>query len=147
MSDVLGSVVDNISLTTLIDIGITALLIYWLFSLIRGTRAVQLVLGISVLFALYAVAQWLDLRLVSQILQTGAVVGVFAFVVIFQPELRRGLERIGRVGSFQWLLSPGQQRVAEHVACEVAGAAARLSANGHGALIVRERETGLEEIA
>src|SRR5262249_23039085 len=85
--------------------------------------------------------------LVSQILQTGAVVGVFAFVVIFQPELRRGLERIGRVGSFQWLMSPGQQRVAEHVAAEVARAAARLSTNGHGALIVLERETGLEEIA
>jgi diadenylate cyclase len=141
------SILDQVRPSTLIDIGITALLIYWLFSLIRGTRAVQLVLGISVLFALYAVAQWLDLRLVSQILQTGAVVGVFAFVVIFQPELRRGLERIGRVGSFQWLMSPGQQRVAEHVASEVARAAARLSANGHGALIVLERETGLEEIA
>ena len=82
------------------------MLIYWLFSLIRGTRAVRLVLGVSVLFALYAVAQWFDLRMVTQILQTGAVVGLFAFVVVFQPELRRGLERIGRVGSFAWLISP-----------------------------------------
>jgi diadenylate cyclase len=141
-----GPILDQVHPSTLVDIGITALLIYWLFSLIRGTRAVRLVLGVSVLLALYVVAQWLELRLVTQILQTGAVVGLFAFVVVFQPELRRGLERIGRVGSFAWLMSPAQQRVAEHVATEVARAASALSAQGHGALIVLERETGLEEI-
>ena len=138
---------DQVRPSTLFDIAITALLIYWLFSLIRGTRAVRLVLGISVLFALYVVAQWLDLRMVTQLLQTGAVVGLFAFVVVFQPELRRGLERIGRVGSLAWLISPAEQRLAERVATEVAHAAADLSAVGHGALIVLERETGLEEIA
>ncbi|HEX5148663.1 MAG TPA: diadenylate cyclase, partial [Candidatus Limnocylindrales bacterium] len=77
----------------------------------------------------------------------GAVVGLFAIVVIFQPELRRALERIGRVGSFGWLLSPAETRTAELVAHEVARAAAELSAEGHGALIVLERETGLEEVA
>ena len=53
---------DQVRPNTIIDIAITAVLIYWLFSLIRGTRAVRLVLGISVLFALYVVARWLDLR-------------------------------------------------------------------------------------
>jgi diadenylate cyclase len=72
---------------------------------------------------------------------------VFAVVVVFQPELRRALERIGRVGSLAWLLSPAEQRAIEHVAEEVAHAASTLSAEGHGALIVLERETGLEEIA
>src|SRR4029077_16199016 len=67
--------------------------------------------------------------------------------VVFQPELRRGLERIGRVGSVAWLISPAEQRTAERVATEVARAATALSAEGHGALIVLERETGLEEIA
>jgi hypothetical protein len=47
---------DQVSLTTLVDIGITALLIYWLFSLIRGTRAVRLVIGVSVLIIVYVVA-------------------------------------------------------------------------------------------
>ena len=140
-------ILDQVRPSTLFDIAITALLMYWLFSLIRGTRAVRLVLGISVLFALYVVAQWLDLRMVTQILQTGAVVGLFAFVVVFQPELRRGLERIGRVGSFAWLMSPAEQRLAHRIATEVAHAAANLSAVGHGALVVMERETGLEEIA
>ncbi len=147
MPQLLEPILDQIRPSTLIDIGITALLIYWLFSLIRGTRAVRLVLGVSVLFGLYAVAQWLDLRLVTQILQTGAVVGLFAFVVVFQPELRRGLERIGRVGSVAWLMSSPEERVAEHVAGVVASAATILSGNRHGALIVLERETGLEEIA
>jgi diadenylate cyclase len=147
MPQLIQSILGQIRLNTLIDIAITALLIYWLFSLIRGTRAVRLVIGVSVLFVVYAAAQAFDLRLLSQILQTGAVVGLFALVVIFQPELRRALERIGSVGSFGWLFSPADRRTAETVAAAVARAAALLSSQGHGALIVLERDTGLEEIA
>lgn len=147
MRQLLESILGQFRPTTLIDIGITALLIYWLFSLIRGTRAVRLVIGVTVLFAVYAAAQALNLRLLTQIMQTGAVVGLFAVVVVFQPELRRALDRIGRVGSFAWLLSPAEQRASEHVAEEVARAAAIMSRDGHGALIVLERDTGLEEIA
>src|SRR6187549_324471 len=147
MSQLLGSILDQIDLTAIVDIGITALLIYWLFSLIRGTRAVRLVIGVSVLVVVYALAVAFDLRLLTQILQGGAVVGLFALVVVFQPELRRALERIGRVGSFGWLLSPAESRAAVHVSTEVARAAAGLSADGHGALIVLERETGLEEVS
>jgi diadenylate cyclase len=84
--------------------------------------------------------------LLTQILQAGAVVGLVAVVVIFQPELRRALERIGRVGSFAWLF-PAENREADEVATQVARAASLLSGDGHGALIVLERDTGLEEIA
>jgi len=147
MSDLFGSILEQVRLSTIVDIGITSLLIYWLFSLIRGTRAVTLVIGVSILLGIYALAQFLGLRLFTQILQAGAVVGLFALVVVFQPELRRALERIGRVGSFNWLLSPAEQRAVEHVADDVAHAAALLSADGHGALIVLERDTGLEEVA
>src|SRR3954451_19599190 len=141
------SLVGRITLTTLLDIAITALFFYWLFSLIRGTRAVTLVIGVSMLLGVYALAQFLQLRLFTQILQAGAVVGLFALVVVFQPELRRALERIGRVGTLSWLVAPSEQRRIEHVAAEVAKAAGMLSREGHGALIVLERETGLEEIA
>ena len=147
MAQLLESILDQVRITTLVDIGITAVLIYWLFRLIRGTRAVRLVIGVTVLFVVYAVAQALGLRLLTQIMQTGAVVGLFALVVVFQPELRRALDRIGRVGSFAWIMSPAEQRATERVADEVARGAALLSADGHGALIVLERETGLEEIA
>jgi len=141
------SLVRQITLTTLLDIAITALFIYWLFSLIRGTRAVTLVIGVSMLLGVYALAQFLQLRLFTQLLQAGAVVGLFALVVVFQPELRRALERIGRVGSLSWLLAPSEERRIQHVAAEVSKAAGLLSREGHGALIVLERETGLEEIA
>src|SRR5664280_3612561 len=133
MSQLLESLVGQIRPISLVDIAITALVIYWLFSLIRGTRAVRLVIGVSVILAIYAVAQAVGLRLFTQLLQAGAVVGLFALVVVFQPELRRALERIGRVGSFAWLVSPADQRQAGQVR--------------RGALIVIERETGLEEIA
>ena len=141
------SILDQIDLTSIVDIGITALLIYWLFKLIRGTRAVRLVIGVSVLVIFYGLAVAFDLRLLTQIMQAGAVVGVFALVVVFQPELRRALERIGRVGSFGWLLSPAEFAGRRPRLDEVARAAAELSAVGQGALIVLERETGLEEVA
>ena len=146
MPQLLQSILEQVRLASVLDIAITAVLIYWLFSLIRGTSAVRLVIGVSVLFAVYFAARLLSLRLLTQILETGAVVGLFALVVIFQPELRRVLDRIGRVGSFGWLVST-ESRQAEYVASEVARAAAVLSAEGHGALMVIERETGLEQIA
>jgi diadenylate cyclase len=147
MPQLLESIIEQIKPNSLVDIGITALLIYWLFNLIRGTRAVSLVIGVTVLFAVYAAARAFQLALLTQILQAGAVVGLFALVVVFQPELRRALERIGRVGSFNWLFSPAEQRAVEHIADEVAHAAVLMSADGHGALIVLERDTGLEEVA
>jgi diadenylate cyclase len=146
MPQLLESILDQVRPETVLDIGITALLIYWLFSLIRGTSAVRLVIGVSVLFVVYFAARVLNLLLLIQILETGAVVGLFALVVIFQPELRRALDRIGRVGSLGWLLS-AEDRAAEVVATAVPRAAAALSAEGHGALIVIERETGLEQMA
>jgi diadenylate cyclase len=146
MPQLIESVLRQVGANSILDIGITALLIYWLFSLIRGTSAVRLVIGVSVLFAVYFAARILALRLLTQILETGAVVGLFALVVVFQPELRRVLDRIGRVGSLGWLLS-NEDRAAEVVATEVARASALLSKEGHGALMVIERETGLEQIA
>src|SRR3990170_9157353 len=103
-SDLIGGVqLDPIAL---VDIVLTAILIYGVFSLIQGTRAVRLVVGAIIIYLVYVVAQALDLRLLSGIMQTGAVVGLLALVVIFQPELRRGLDRIGRVGSFGRGLAP-----------------------------------------
>ena len=146
MGQLLQSILEQVRLNSVVDIAIVSVLIYGLFSLIRGTSAVRLVIGVSVLFAVYFAARFLNLRLLTQILETGAVVGLFALVVIFQPELRRALDRIGRVGSLGWLVS-AESRQAELVANEVARAASVLSAEGHGALMVIERETGLEQIA
>src|SRR5918992_3033864 len=137
----------RISPISLLDILLTAILIYGVFSLVRGTRAVRLLIGVTTLYGIYVLAQVLGLPLLSQILQAGAVVGLFALVVVFQPELRRALERIGRVGSLSWLVAPASQDAAERVAREVAHASFLLAAERHGALVVLQRETGLDDEA
>jgi len=133
--------------TSLIDIGLVAFVIYWVFILIRGTRAVRIVLGLSILYLVYLGAQVADLRLLSTLLQTGAVVGLFAIVVVFQPELRRALEQIGRFGSFNRFFVSGDVTSAERVAREISRAARLMAGSKHGALIVLERETGLADLA
>jgi len=147
--DQLVELVNSIDVqpVAILDIALTALLIYGLFSLIRGTRAVRLVIGVTVLYVIYVGAQALGLQLLSQILQAGAVVALLALVVVFQPELRRGLERLGRVGSFGWLFAPGARRSVEKIAATVAQSAFELGAERIGALIVLERETGLQDTA
>ena len=96
----------DIQPTAILDILLTALLFYGLFSLIRGTRAVRLVIGAIVLYGVYAVARLLDLRMLSGILETGAVVGLRPWWSSSSRSLRRALERIGRVGSMGWAFAP-----------------------------------------
>lgn len=135
------------SWTSLVDILLVAVVIYWVFVLIRRTRAVRIVIGLSVLYLVYLVAELLDLRLLSTLLQTGAVVGLFAIVVVFQPELRRALEQIGRFGSVGRFFVSSEVAGAERVAREISRAARILAGSRHGALIVLERETGLHDLA
>ena len=132
--------------SALLDIFLTAVLIYVVLRLIQGTRAVRLAIGAAIVYAVYVFALELDLRLLSGILQTGAVVGLVALVVIFQPELRRGLDRIGRVGTVAFLGDPssgGHQRAAGLLAAS----AAKLSRRRTGALVVVERGTALGDMA
>jgi diadenylate cyclase len=135
------------SWTSVVDILLVAIVIYWVFILIRGTRAVRIVIGLSILYLVYLGAQALNLRLLSTLLQTGAVVGLFAIVVVFQPELRRALEQIGRFGSFNRFFVSSDNSEAERVAREISRAARLLAGSRHGALIVLERETGLADLA
>jgi len=132
---------------SLVDILLVSIVIYWIFILIRGTRAVRIVIGLSILYLIYLVAEALELRLLSTLLQTGAVVGLFAVVVVFQPELRRALEQIGRFGSFNRFFVSGDVSGAERIAREISRAARLLAGSRHGALIVLERDTGLQDLA
>ena len=135
------------SWTSLVDIGLVAFVIYWLFILIRGTRAVRIVIGLSILFLLYLVVDALGLELMTRLLETGALVGLFAVVVVFQPELRRALEQIGRIGSVNRFFVSSEVASAERVAREISRAARILAGSRHGALIALERETGLQDLA
>jgi diadenylate cyclase len=146
ISDFLDDFLRGTPLTSILDIVVVAILIYWLFVLIRGTRAVRILIGLSIVALVYIAAQALGLRLLSTLLQAGAVVGLFAVVVVFQPELRRGLEQIGRMGSLNRLFVSSEVSAADTVAREVSRAARLLAGSRHGALIVIERETGLHDL-
>ena len=132
---------------SIIDIGLVAFVIYWLFILIRGTRAVRIVIGLSILYLVYLAAIFFDLNLLRQLMETAAVVGLFAVVVVFQPELRRALEQIGRIGSVNRFFVSTEVAAAERVAREISRGARILAGSRHGALIVLERETGLQDLA
>ena len=135
------------SWTSIIDIGLVAFVIYWLFILIRGTRAVRIVIGMSILYLVYLAAILFGFDLLRRLLETAAVVGLFAVVVVFQPELRRALEQIGRIGSFNRFFVSSEVAGAERVAREISRAARILAGSRHGALIALERETGLQDLA
>ncbi|MEO6578041.1 MAG: diadenylate cyclase CdaA [Candidatus Limnocylindria bacterium] len=135
------------SWTSIIDIGLVAIVIYWLFILIRGTRAVRIVIGLSILYFVYLAALFFGFELLRRLMETAAVVGLFAVVVLFQPELRRGLEQIGRMGSVNRFFVSTEVASAERVAREISRAARILAGSRHGALIVLERQTGLQDLA
>jgi diadenylate cyclase len=135
------------SWTSIIDILLVAFVIYWLFILIRGTRAVRIVIGLSILYLVYLGALLFGFDLLRQLMEAAAVVGLFAVVVVFQPELRRALEQIGRIGSVNRFFVSAEVAGAERVAREISRAARILAGSRHGALIVLERETGLQDLA
>lgn len=129
----------------LIDILLVTALIYGLLYLMRGTPAVQLARGIIVLFiGLYFLISVLPLPAFRWVVTQSIPVLLIAVPVIFQPEIRRGLERLGRTRFlFDW--SAVQSDMTRAVQ-QVARAAKRLSERRHGALIVFERSTGLQEL-
>ncbi len=133
--------------TSIIDILLVAVVIYWLFILIRGTRAVRIAIGLLILYLVYLAARFLGLDLLRTLMEAAAVVGLFAIVVVFQPELRRALEQIGRIGSVNRFFVSSEVAGAERVAREISRAARILAGSRHGALIALERETGLQDLA
>src|SRR5437868_12793209 len=128
-----------------LDVLIVAVFIYYVLLLIRGTRAVQLLIGVMVLVLIYFVATSLHLTLTTRLLQALFAVALIALVVVFQPELRRALGQIGQLGPLNRLLAPGSEEELEGIVDELVRAALLISEAKHGALIVLERATGLQD--
>ncbi|KUK41426.1 MAG: Uncharacterized protein XD69_0532 [Clostridia bacterium 62_21] len=127
----------------ILDILAICLIGYMVVTVIRGTRAVQLLKGLLVLVALTGLAWWLELKLLSVVLDKVWTMAVVAIPIVFQPELRRMLERLGRGGSFTRLIV-GQEAVNAAVG-EVVQAVHELAGKRTGALVAIERQTGLKE--
>jgi diadenylate cyclase len=116
------------------ELAILWFVFYMLLLFIKGTRAVQVLKGIIIIVIIFLISKELELKTINQILAKLFTISVIAFVIIFQPELRRGLARIGQFGMFS-----GQQQTLD----EIVKAALILSKKKMGALIAIEREIGL----
>lgn len=131
------------NLASLIDILVIWFLIYQLMVLIRGTRAVQLFKGIVVILVVRLISWAMGLTTVSWVMDQIINWGVIAIVVVFQPEIRRGLEHIGRGSIFT--RNPSGNEEAENMIKQLDQAISYMSKRRIGALISIEMDTGLEE--
>ena len=132
-----------ISIVDVIDILLVTLIIFGVLLLIRGTRAVQVLRGMLVLAAaIFVLAQIFELRAFTWLVDNLLPVLLIAIPVIFQPELRRALEQLGRAGRY---LRFFRRDEVSPVVASFKEAALRLSQRRHGALVVFEQDTGLQE--
>lgn len=143
-----SALIDNmqsISYIQIIDIIIVGALVYYFFEFLRQTRALGMLYGIVVLLILWLIGQSLNLTILNTVLKWIFTPLLIAIPVVFQPELRSGLERIGR--STQWVTDFHRLSHSdiESIIDEIIKAVVVLSSNTYGALIVISRSTGLRE--
>jgi len=139
---------SGVGITDVLDVLATSVAIYYFLLLIRGTRAVQILTGILVLLGLLGAASLLHLYLLTTLLQLVVLTAAITVPIIFQPELRRALEQIGRGGVFRMESEEGGWiRPEDEAIAALARAAFLLSRNKLGALIVIEQQSGLKEFA
>ncbi|WP_295747777.1 diadenylate cyclase CdaA [uncultured Limosilactobacillus sp.] len=131
------------SLVSLVDILFIWLLIYEMLLLVRGTKAVQLFRGIIIILVIKLISWYVGLSTVSWLMDQIINWGVIAIVVIFQPEIRRGLERLGRGNVFTHKHSGNAE--AEDLIQQLDKAIQYMSKRRIGALISIQMDTGLEE--
>lgn len=148
MSNLTWLLSNLLDLRAVLDVLVVTFLIYWLLWVAQGTRALHLIRGIVSLFAFLFLLGWvLELSTLNWVLNRIWPALIIAIPVIFQPELRRAFEQLGHTGS--WLRNPFVTNPVDmglDVAVdEVVRAAAQLSRLRFGALIVLERETGLQD--
>jgi diadenylate cyclase len=129
----------QLDLKDLFEIVLVSYLVYRILLFYAGTRAFQVMLGFVLLVAVYAAAQALQLRLISYILSQVFTYGAFALIVIFQPELRAALARLGRSRLWQMFAQRERQEVVE----EIVRAAEKLARAKIGGIIAVEREVDL----
>lgn len=154
MMEILNNIVNSLRVSWpshVVDVLIVAFLAYQALKLVRETRAFQLVKGILLILLIYLVSAWWDLKTMSFIMNNLLSVGIIALLVLFQPEMRRALEQMGRTQLSKFGVFGGQSDGDELVMLQrsiaaVDEACSVLSRQKVGALIVYERKTLLGEI-
>lgn len=138
----------TITLVDVVDIILAAVILYYVYRFITERRAGRLALGVVLLLALFMLSTLLDMKVIGFIFQNVFQAGLIALVVVFQPELRAALEKVG-VGSIKGLMHITEQKNGAGVARmieNVSSALADLAATRTGALVVFERNTKLGDV-
>ena len=148
MSD-LGWLITRLGdLRTILDVLVVTVIFYWLLWVAQGTRATQLIRGIVILLALvYILGTSLQLTTLNWLLSQTWPALIVGIPVIFQPELRRALEQLGHTETWLPSFTPKIEAAQERTVDELVRAAAQLARHRYGALVVLERETGLQDYA
>lgn len=132
-----------IRVTDIIDIALIAFVVYKLFSLLKNTRAEQVLKGLIFVLIFASIADMLNINTVSWVMNQFLTVSLVFIIVVFQPELRTGLERIGRGRS---IFATDRNKRDEDSISELVSAMSSLSRQKIGALVVLERQVGLSDI-
>lgn len=149
------SIIKTIQLRDIVDILAIALLIFGLFKLIQETRAVQLLKGVIMLLIVYFLSSLFGLVMLSSLLRTFFEAAVVVIAIIFQPEIRKALEQMGRNNTYKKYIKiftkhhKGDEwkKAVEKSIVDAADTAVLFSRSKTGALLVFERETMLSDIA
>lgn len=141
--------VQMMKISDIIDILIIIFLVYYLMKMIHETRARQLLKGVAIILLSLPISEWLNLTAVNYILRNTLQIGAFALIVLFQPELRRMLEKMGtsKIGKLIDFSGTRTEEAEETVITEITEAAVNMSRERIGALIVIERNTAVGEYA
>jgi diadenylate cyclase len=140
----LQGLLTTLGVLDIIDIVVVAYFLYRLYLMLKNTRAATLVKGLLVLVGFMVVCRWLNLHVISWLLEKSMTVIMVALPVVFQPELRRALEQIGRGKLFHKSSELNEQEL-DAMLESVAHATKMMSIAKVGALMVFERATGLVE--
>lgn len=141
----LTNTVKNISLSSILDIIVVSYIFYKGYVLMKETRAEQLIKGIVLIIVLIPISDLLKLNMLNFILNKTLTIGVLSVVIIFQPEIRRVLEKLGRT-AFDDIHNGQGDKGRDDLVNEVVIAVDNLSQTKTGALIVIEQATGLGEV-
>jgi diadenylate cyclase len=142
----LGEVIKHLGWIELIDVAVMSFVLYQLLRLLRGTQGTQILVGLIALAVIGVLASTFNLVLLSWLFRNAGIFIVIAVIVMFQPELRRAMDQLGRLGHIRPLSGYNAQLYSQAVS-ESIRAIERLSARKTGALIAFEREVGLEDYA
>jgi diadenylate cyclase len=139
-------VVQNFTWISVLDILFVSIALYYVLRLMRGTRAVQLVKGLAILGLMILFTGALHLTTFNWMLQQALLPGVIALIILFQPELRLALEQIGRGHIFGAGFTSMRQEQITQLVDELVYATRQFSRERVGALVVIEREVGLNDV-